>query len=515
MLTAFLLCSGISAEAQQPALRSTPASREVMLNSALWLRSTNSAGLALDSLRRTGDIGLSASYSRGGLKSVWSGENETDVKVSTSGIAKVGGVTLYGDFSYDYIAVNSSKYNCVLYEPSWDQPYYVADFSVSDWRKQAYDMQFRAASPLFFGGRASFGLDAGYKALVGAKQVDPRTETFRYDISVAPSAVLQLGEASALGLRLEYFHSFERSNPSVENYTETPRVAIMRGLGFYTLGSAGGNIGFDIFYYKTNRFGGSLQYVLRSRPADLMVEAGVHYTTALVSENPELPRMRGRIGKLTVTFDAAAGFGADKNHRLDLDAEFGMTSGYEYNQRFDSSPEVYKWITVSNPMMSTYDILEAAAKYSWYRSIASGEYDFKLGAAADIFMMNQRYIAPASRFNASNASLGVFAGWNIHVGRGGRLLPSLNLGWRMSPSGEYFYGDAAPDNAGAEIVSTMYPEELRFLTSDRLESGAGLTWAPAILGSSSLTVSLDAGFDWSFSLSDWRLDAALGLKYLF
>ena len=115
-----------SAEAQQPALRSTPASREVMLNSALWLRSTNSAGLALDSLRRTGDIGLSASYSRGGLKSVWSGENETDVKVSTSGIAKVGGITLYGDFSYAYIAVNSSKYNCVLYEPSWDQPYYVA-----------------------------------------------------------------------------------------------------------------------------------------------------------------------------------------------------------------------------------------------------------------------------------------------------------------------------------------------------------------------------------------------------
>lgn len=507
-----LLCLCFGAEAREFS-GIDPAARETLLGSALWLHSSNSAGLALDSLGRMSSLSLEAFHEQGGLKSVWSGERENDIRVAVDGITEAGGMTLYGDFSYDYISQSGVEYNASLYEPSYDQPYFVADYSVSDWKKQAYDMGFRAASPLFWNGRAAFGFEARYKALVGAKQIDPRTETFRYDISLAPSVAVRLGEHSSLGLGLEYLHSFERSRPSVENDWVTPRVAIMRGLGFYTAGTAGGNLGFDIFYYKKDQFGASMQYMLDSGSADLLVDAGATYSVTPVTENPELPRMRGRTEKLAFSLKVLGNFGKKKNHRIRLSADWGSTSGYEYNQQLDNSPGASRWVTISNPLMSTYDILEAGASYVWYAGLDGvGEYDFKAGVNADMFLMMQEYVVPLSRFNAVNAAAHVFAGWNLRLGAG-RLLPSLSVGYRVSPSGEYLYSGSS--NTDSVIVTDMYPSELRFLTADRLESGAGVTWAFGIGDASTLSVRLAGGYDHSFSIGEHRLRANLGIQYLF
>ena len=506
-----LLCLCLAAGAQE---RAVPATRETAVGSSLWLRSSNSAGLALDSLGVMSDLSLGLSFEQGGLKSVWAGERETDAGVEAKGVAKVAGMTLYGDFSYDYTDISGARYNASVYEPAYDQPYYVADYSVSGWKKQAYDMGFRGATPLFWRDRAAFGFEARYKAMVGAKQTDPRTETFRYDLLLAPSFTFSFGGAGTLGLKLEYMHGFERSTPSVENDWVTPRVAIMRGLGFYTAGTAGGNLGFDIFYYKTNRFGGSLQYAFSSTSADLLVDVGSYVSTTLVSENPEFPRMRGRTEKIGLTLDAMANLGRRKNHRVMLRADWGSTSGYEYNQQLGTSQGVSHWITINNPLMSTYDILEADMSYVWYSGFdGSGEYDFRLGLSADMFMMMQKYVAPLSRFDASNAGLRVFAGWNIPVGVSGRLLPELCAGYRVSPSGGYSY--AGTMNRDSEIVLDMYPSELRFLTADRLETSFGLTWALGVRDKSSLCLSLRGGYDHSFGLREHRLAADFGVAYLF
>ena len=167
-----LLCLCLAAGAQE---RAVPATRETAVGSSLWLSSSNSAGLALDSLGVMSDLSLGFSFEQGGLKSVWAGERETDAGVEAKGVAKVAGMTLYGDFSYDYSDISGARYNASVYEPAYDQPYYVADYSVSGWKKQAYDMGFRGATSLFWRDRAAFGFEARYKAMVGAKQTDPRT----------------------------------------------------------------------------------------------------------------------------------------------------------------------------------------------------------------------------------------------------------------------------------------------------------------------------------------------------
>lgn len=511
LIGAVLLCLCLSAGAQE---HSVPAARETAIGSSLWLRSSNSAGLALDSLRVMSDLSLGFSFEQGGLHSVWDGDRESDVRVEAKGVAKVAGMTLYGDFSYDYMGVSGARYNASLYEPAYDQPYYVADYSVSDWKKQAYDMGFRGATPLFWTNRASFGFEARYKAMAGAKQTDPRTETFRYDMFLAPSFTFSFGRAGTVGLKLEYMHGFERSTPSVENDWVTPRVAIMRGLGFYTAGTAGGNLGFDTFYYKTDRYGGSLQYYLNSVSADMLVDVGTYLSTTLVSENPQFPRMRGRTEKYGLTLDFMANLGRRRNHRVMLRADWGSTSGYEYNQQLSTSQGVSHWITINNPLMSTYDILEADMWYVWYSGFdRRGEYDYKLGVSADIFMMMQKYVSPFSRFEAANAAVHAFAGWNVPVGADSRLLPEVRAGYRISPSGEYSYGGTA--NRDSEIVLDMYPSELRFLTSDRLETSLGLTWALGIRGRSSLCFLLHGGYDHSFGLREHRLKADFGVIYLF
>lgn len=513
LVGASLLCLCLGAEAQENLLHFDPASRETVLGSALWLNSTNSAGMSLDSLFSMSDLSLKASYADGGLKSVWSGESETDVKVSTSGITRLHGLTLYGDFSYNYIAQKNASYNCILYEPSYDQPFYVADFVDADWKKQAYDMGFRLASPLFFGGRAAFGLEARYKDLVGAKQRDPRTETFRYDISVAPSAVFTFGRGT-LGLKLSYLHSFERSKPSTENYLVDPKVAIMRGLGFYTLGTANPNSGIDIFYYKTNRYGADMQYALHAPSADVIFDAGASFGKTTVSENVTVPRMRGRTEKLSADLSITANLGAARNHRIRMDASYGNTSGIEYNQKFDNTPGAFKWVTLSEQTMSAYNILNADASYTWYKGLeGEGGYDFKLGADAVLFYMTQDYYVPASSFNAFNAVLSAFGGWNIALGERSTLLPDFKVGYRYSPSGEYIYGGST--NKDSQIVTDMYPSELAFLTSDCLKGEAGVTWALKMKAASTLAFSLRGGYDYSFSMSHYRLAVSLGASLLF
>ncbi|GEM_PF-3487989 len=508
------LCLSLAAGAQEYDYVSTPASREIALGSGLWLRSGNSAGIALDSLGRISDLSLSGTYDYGSLKSQWSGDSETDIRVATSGITQVGGMTLYGDFSYDYISIEGARYNCLMFSPSYDQPYYIADFVSSSWRKQVYDMGFRLASPLLFSECATLGFEARYKSLVGAKQVDPRIETYRYDLGFAPSVAVRLGDRSSVGLRLGYMYSFERADPSVENNWETPRVAIMRGLGFYTLGTAGGNMGFDIFYYRTNRLDASAQYVLHSPSADLLVQAAFLYGKTLVSENPTLPRMRGRTEKSAIGLDIAANLGRKKNHRLDFAAEFGLTSGYEYNQQFDNTPGVYRWITVSNPMMSTYDILEADARYSYYGGLGTdGEYDFKLGLEADFFYMDQTYLIPRSDFDVVTCSVSAFAAWNIALGDRHRLMPELSAGYGLSPYGEYSYGGSS--NTDSEIVTAFYPSELRFLSSDKIKCGAGLVYPVIFSKGSSLCIRVHAACDYSLSLAEYRLGAEFGVNYLF
>lgn len=513
LIGALLLSLCVCAGAQGNVSFSTPASRETVLGSALWLGSGNSAGMALDSLVTMSGLSLKGNFTEGGLKSVWSGEKEGDIKVSTNGITRFNGLTLYGDFSYDYITQRNAEYNCILYEPSYDQPYFVADLVSSDWKKQAYDMGFRIASPVLINKHWVFGFEARYKNLVGAKQRDPRTETYRYDISVSPSAAFIFGN-SAIGLSLSYLHSFERSKPSTENFKEDPRVAIMRGLGFYTLGTASPNTGIDIFYYKTNAGETGIQYSLKSDVADILVDAGVEYRKTIVSENVTVPKTHGRTEKTTFTLNAAANLGVQKNHRLRLDTEYGSTTGYECNQKFDTTPGVFKWITISEPAMSGYNVLDADANYIWYNGLdKNGDYRFKIGADAKLFYMTQDYYVPSSSFNASNIAASVLGGWNFPSGKRSSFLPGLRIGYRMSPSGEYSYRGTT--NTDSQIISDMYPRELEFLTSDRLESEASLIWALKTKSGSSLCLSAQGGYDYSFSLKDHRIAASLGISLLF
>ena len=319
----------------------TLADSELNLRNNFWFSTNNAAALSIRPADVLGDLSLSYMHEGGGLHLQQDPQSLNDVTVHTSGFGKVGDFSLWGDFSFQNRFEQGVRHNSIRYEIEEDMPYYFVDTFASGWNKQAYLMSMKVASPVYWD-RVSFGLEAIYNSRVGGKQKDPRCETYKYDVSVYPSAAVILGK-STVGLFGFYTHGFERSEPGVENYRKSQRVYITRGLGEGKIGKVGDNDGLKTYYYKKDEFGGGLQYNFTSPGADLFAEAVCSVTGDGAFQQPKLPEPMGRIERTTVSGDLQGLFGRSRAHRVSLGGVMKMTTGFEPLLNLNTTSSEQNW----------------------------------------------------------------------------------------------------------------------------------------------------------------------------
>lgn len=151
---------------------------------ALWLESGNSALMETSGKRTDNTAGLSYGFITGDHHLFQEPQSSHNVRFNTAGYATIGKIKLWGQFSYDNITDSGTRYNTLVYAPHDERFIYnVADTTLSDWKKQSYDMEFKMSAPL--SQRLSGGLHIKYRDRIAAKQQDPRSESTVYEAEVS------------------------------------------------------------------------------------------------------------------------------------------------------------------------------------------------------------------------------------------------------------------------------------------------------------------------------------------
>ncbi|MDY3980022.1 MAG: hypothetical protein SOZ00_08375 [Tidjanibacter sp.] len=515
LCTLILSFCAISAEAQTDVDSDivNTALQQMNVEQTLWFNSTNSAGMVFGPLKRYNTVSLDGEMAKGDFKPSRLGTKESAVIFNTSGALQYNGFSLWGYFKFDNNFTEGAKYNVSFYDQQSRNPYSLADFAVSDWKRQSYDMGFKLATPLLWD-KMSFGIDMSYASKVGAKQMDPRTETYRYDAKIRPSAAISLGRNSRVGMTLSYERYFERNDPSVQNYAVNPRVAIMRGLGFYSLGTVGGNTGLEEFLYSGNRYGGSLQYAIDKADFEMLADISFDMETIDVTQNPTTPQMMGTASTTYIDAHIQALFGEQKNQKLSVRFDMSNTDGIEYVQTFNSDPKVQKWITNSTNTMSNYSLIEATLAYDIMTGIKAGKgYSWMFGAMANFRMQSDIYYIPQSIFDATGAYAELNATKNIAFSSKTFLLIGVNGGYRYSLGGQYLY--AGTTNVDSDIIKDFYPKELECLTADYVSAGANVALSIKTGKRTSLYLKADGRYLKPMATDTNRLTVRLSIGCLF
>jgi len=421
-----------------------------------WFGSENAAGLSLKPLPDFNTVGFGLDYGSGSHHLMQDGKSSADLCFDTQGALRVGKIWLWGHFRYDNITEKGSAFNTILYDPFDErQIFSVADPNVSDWKRQSYDMEFKAATRL--GNSLYGGLYMRYADKIAAKQVDPRSESFRYNIDIRPAVVWQLGGQS-LGLAAQYSGQYERTVPVLSNVSMEQEVFVVRGLGNYVRDMVGSG-GLSTIYYRTNTFGGSVQYS-RVSPFEIMLEAGYRHHSTSTRESATQPFNMGS----TAMNEAFAEISVlPVSSKISADISYRRTEATEVTSVW--SIETGKWKEVTSAIGSTYSTLQASLDYEHYfGSLSGAPYLWKVGGRADWIDKRDEYIVPEASFTYDNILMTLMAERLFPVGKG-LLNAGLSASGNLNLSGSYLYAGIQPDGIPATV---WYPHDISVLTSDYL-----------------------------------------------
>jgi len=464
----FLALAGFSAGAQETvcANKSTVLMDNNFRNT-LWFNSNNASGLGFSPLADYGNVDLVWGFEKGDFATQQTGTGYNDVSLKTSGAVGLGGFRLWGSFVFQNKFDTGCRYNCTVYDVDNLMPYYAADTTLSNWNRQNYELAMKAASPVLWD-RTCFGLELDYDSKVGAKQKDPRTETYKYRINIKPSVTVKLGQKNSLGLVFRYENGFERSEFTNANSRFDQVVWLMNGLGNATTWKVGGNEGLKVYYYKNNLFGASLQWAYCGNNLEILADLAYESRGIEGFSTPSLPKRMGRSAQNTYSAGLQMLFGEFKSNKIDLDAKLGMSSGFEPVQQRDDTPREQRWVLLAENEMSSYSLLDANLSYDHlFGNEDKRGYDWKVAATARYRMQDDRYNAPESRFNNANASLTIQGDKQFKL-KSTAIRLGADILYNKSLSGEYEFQGLTTK---LQPLQGLYKADMTYWTSDYFKTG--------------------------------------------
>lgn len=450
---------------------------EINQSRSLWFNSNNVAGMGIMPLAKYSIVELGYNMVSGDFKMSQDGENENTVGFGTNGATNIGKTYLWGSFGYKNIVEKDTRFITNLYEPQRDMPYYVADTTLSKFKKQEYDLNVKVAFPQLWD-FVTAGCDLEYITRTGAKQRDPRSVTYYLTVSATPSLLFELSENHNIGVNFSYEYLYERSTFNRSDTEVDCPVFIMRGLGNYTSDVVSGSVGIGTFFYKGNRIGGGLQYGYTGGGAfSALLDAQYSYKVEDAFQTPTKAENMGSVkqnlwsGKLQLIND-----GDSFLHKATLSYSDKQTDGIEYIQILDQSFEVSRWVTLAKYVRSGYAYKEAALDYEIYAKKGTG-YSWRAGFNGKYSDKYDEYYLPASALKAENLMFGVYGKKNFELCGKSSLLAGVNAGYNANLSGYYNYSGSY---AESRVVREMYANDILFMASDYVKFGAELCFSTLV-----------------------------------
>ena len=464
-LSAILL---VMAAGLTPVFGQTPESLEMDKTSALWFNSTNAAGMTLTSIASFEAVDVSYNIADGNYRRYTDGNQKT-FAVSAEGSSSLGGGKVWGRFSYNNLTDRDTKFNAMFLNLDEDNPFFVADEELSWWKKQKYELEAKASTPVLWN-HVVFGVDASYYTESGAKQIDPRGYGSEYGLVVKPAALFTAGRHS-FGLALDYEKGNMRMTPINNAYMNSKTAFIMHGLGnseatVISLVTSGVGQVFD----KKNQYGGSVQYGFTDGAFKVLADFRGSMRAWEFSHTPNRPELIGSTNRMEVGGKIQLLHDGDKYlHAFVVDGSMKNTNGIEYIQVFNKDYEVQQYETVGQNVKSKYSHNEALVSYDIFRK--GGEsFNWTAGASVEWYCRNDRYLIPESSYNCSH----IYAeghGRKQFSLRKVALTIGAKAGYCLGMDGDYTYTGSS---AKSVIVTEYFPHELEYQQASWWCAGADL-----------------------------------------
>lgn len=432
-----------------------------------WMESSNAAGLARSAPVAFNLVDAGYSYETGDYRRMQSGQTSGVMSFDTQGALKVGKVQLWGRFRYDNTDERGSSFNTLLYDPYDERfAYTAADTVAGQWKKQSYQMQFKAAVPL--GNSFAAGVHVQYTDRIAAGQIDPRAESFHYSVNVKPGLTWHPGH-STIGINGLYSNTFERSTPSISNSQETQKVFLLKGLGNWVGEQVGGS-GLSTMYFRCNTWGGGLQYSYEDG-WKLIASAEYARHDTRIRESATQPKPHGSTLKQDYDAGVTAIWGGNVLHKLALSSSYAVTRGIEPTTQWNK--ETGEWeVTFSAEQLK---LSTGSTSLSYDAFISEGDsYSWHFSGTAGIQMKKDSYALPESHFNYANALIEAGVERSLRFVNGSTLLLGGKLGAVKNFSSEYTYNG---HRAATAPVQVLYPHDLSILAADRASAGLGAEYA--------------------------------------
>ena len=455
--------------AQKAAENNTPASVELLKAKSLWFNTTNGAGLTLDKMYNFSSVDFTYQLKSGEFKKVQDGDRERLLGVSTEGGRKLGTGYAWGKFSFNNEMQRNTQFNTTMLDPGRGMPFYPVDPNISDWKKQDYTLEMKVASqPLWE--RVILGIQGEYFASTGAKQVDPRSETYFYHINIKPGFVA-LFSNHALGLNFVYENMVQESGTTNSNSQINHDVYVMKGLGNYYPSVVGGLQSLGRFVYSGNKVGAALQYSYGFSDIKFLLEGKYDYGVEDVISTPTKPKKEGSVvteimeAKLSVVKEC------DNLSRLELSYSNRNMDGIEHVQVLDNTYEVQQWVDLYSSIRSTYKQEEMSARFDFFRG-ADHEYKWKAGIFTSYKGNDDVYVLPHSRMFVKNMFFGADAKTNISMGGQTKLLVGAGFTYKNNFDGKYRYRGADPTSI---IITQFMTPDFEFMKQNYYKISGELT----------------------------------------
>lgn len=500
----------VMAQAQDASSIMQAANIELTKSKALWFNTNNASGLVVTPLKNFNEVSVNYGLQNGNFKMSQSGKDESNLKFNTNGALNLGGIMLWGDFTYNNNTSKESCFNTNAYNPFRDMPYYVADTVVSKWKQQSYVLQVKAAFPVLWNVLGT-GCEIDYTSNTAAKQNDPRATNYYYTISVRPGFLFKINEKHYFGLNGVYENLYERATSENSNNQIDQPVYIMRGLGNYTAEIVGSFGGVGVCYYKGNKLGGGLQYNYNGERLRILLDAKYHYNVEDAYRSPSKPQRMGTVKQNVLEGNLQIMLDGKNTNKLTLGYFDKSTDGIEYIQVIDKSYEVQQWVTLAQHVRSNYSLQVAKLQYDFFAGNDRG-YSWRAGLNGEYSNKKDEYLLPNSKLTAENIFANIFAKKNFKLSGKTTLLFGLNAGYSSNINGEYVYGGVNPKSA---LVTDMYKNDIAFLTSDYFRCGGDLNLAFMVAKKMSMFVSAQCQYLKPSSEFDSRVNTnfSVGLTF--
>lgn len=483
------------------------AETELIKSKALWFNSNNAAGLSVTPLSNYNEVSVNYLLENGNFKMQQKGDKESNLRFNTNGAVKLGGVSLWGNFSYDNHTANESRFNTNLFDPFRDMPFYIADTVSSEWKRQSYTLNLKAASPILWN-TVGAGLEVDYISNTGAKQNDPRSTTYHYLISVRPGFIFRLNEKHYLGLNIVYENGFERDVPTISGQINQT-VFVMRGLGNYTPGVVGG-ASLATFYYKSNKIGGAFQYGFTGKFSGLL-DVKYHYKAEDVFQQPTKPQRMGSVAQNVIDGNLQLMLSGVYTHKLTARYLDKNTDGIEFIQVANDDAENQFWLTMGKFIKSNYRYKAATLNYDIFKG-RDNEYSWRAGVRGEYSDRFDEYYLPNSTLAAENLYGELYFKKNFLLSTRSKFLTGVNVGYNKNLDGHYLY---TGEDANSPLVTELFYKDMKYLTSNYMRLGAELNFSTMVSQKMAFFVKGEVQWMKAASYFDNRVHATFSVGLMF